>query len=128
MIRTVLFVLDAFVAVTAVGGGLALALGLEGERFSREILRRTPFDSFTVPGLILAVVVGGSAAAAAFATVEGRTAGGAASVVAAVLLGGFIVAEIALLEDGPGVSRTEACYLGVAAAMAFLGGWLWWRA
>jgi len=127
MLRVALVLLDMFVAVTAIGGGLALVLGLEGARFSSDILRRTPFESFVVPGLLLAVLVGGSAAVAAYATIEGGTGGGAASVVAGALLGGFILGEIALLEDEPGVSRTEAFYLGVAAAMTVLGAWLWRR-
>lgn len=41
-----LFVVDAFVALTAVGGGIALVDGLERGRFSLEMLRGTPFGSY----------------------------------------------------------------------------------
>jgi hypothetical protein len=45
--------------VTAVGGGTALATGLESDRFPAEMLRGTQFGSYVIPGLILAGVVGG---------------------------------------------------------------------
>ncbi len=51
MIRAGLLSLDGFTALTAVGGGLALATGLEGNRFPAELLRGTPFRSYVVPGL-----------------------------------------------------------------------------
>jgi hypothetical protein len=66
-IRIVLVVVDAAVGLTAIGGGIALAAGLEGERYPVEWLTGTPFSSYLIPGLILsvAVAVAGSAAAAA---------------------------------------------------------------
>jgi hypothetical protein len=80
--RKVLVALDAFVGLTAVGGGLALAAGLEGDRFPPEYLEGTPFDSYVVPGLILAAAVGGSATVAAIATLRGKEAGGPAAALA----------------------------------------------
>ncbi len=56
--------LSGFTALTAIGGGLALATGAEGGRFPIELLRETPFSSYVAPGLILAGVVGGTAALA----------------------------------------------------------------
>ena len=68
-LRVVLFIVDLFVALTAIGGGIALFTGLESdERIPPEWLDGTPFKSYVIPGLILAVVVGGSAAIATFAT------------------------------------------------------------
>jgi hypothetical protein len=55
-VRVVLIIVDAVVAVTAVGGGIVLAAGLEGGRFPARWLKGTPFSSYLVPGLILAVV------------------------------------------------------------------------
>jgi len=57
-VRIVLIVLDAVVGVTAVGGGVALAAGLEGQRYPVEWLKGTAFSCYLVPGLILAVAVG----------------------------------------------------------------------
>lgn len=87
-VRVALVTVDAFAAVTAVGGGLALATGLEGDRFPAEWLRGTPFSSYVVPGLILAGVVGGRAAVAAAATLRHPRAGGRASLLAGVVLMG----------------------------------------
>src|SRR5271157_1831394 len=58
-IRIVLVVVDAVVGLTAIGGGIALAAGLEGERYPVEWLTGTPFSSYLIPGLILSVAVGG---------------------------------------------------------------------
>jgi hypothetical protein len=53
-------VVDVFVALTALGGGIALATGLEADRFPLDWLRGTPFRNYVIPGLILAGVVGGA--------------------------------------------------------------------
>ena len=50
-IRIVLVVVDATVGLTAIGGGIALAAGLEGERYPVEWLTGTPFSSYLIPGL-----------------------------------------------------------------------------
>ena len=75
-IRIVLVVVDAVVGLTAIGGGIALAAGLEGERYPVEWLTGTPFSSYLIPGLILSVAVGGSAAAAAVLIVTTPEVGG----------------------------------------------------
>ena len=53
-------VLDAFLAIGALGGGLALILGPRGEILPLKVsqLSGSPFDTFLVPGLILFVVLG----------------------------------------------------------------------
>jgi hypothetical protein len=88
--RVALLAVDAFAAVTAVGGGLALVTGLEGDRFPADWLRGTPFSSYVVPGLILAGVVGGSAAVAAAATLRSPRAGGRISMLAGMIMIGWI--------------------------------------
>jgi hypothetical protein len=52
--RAALVGLDGSRAVTAVGGGLALATGLGGGRFPARLLRGPPVRSDAVPGLFLA--------------------------------------------------------------------------
>lgn len=97
-IRIALFVVDVLVALTAIGGGIALVAGLEEGRFPVEWLRGTPFGSYVVPGLILAVVVGGSAVVAAAATLISPNAGGLASTVAGVVMG-WIAVEVLILKQ-----------------------------
>lgn len=122
MLRAALFMIDLFVALTAIGGGIALVTGLESsERVPLEWLRGTPFQSYVIPGLILAVVVGGSAAIAALATYRGLNAGGAASILAGVLLMGFIAVEVAILNQPTRWTGTEVVYFITGLAMLLLG-------
>lgn len=62
--RVVLLVVEGFLGVTAVAGGVALTLGPQlgsaGIVPPLEYLEGSPFDSYLVPGLILLLVVGGS--------------------------------------------------------------------
>jgi len=68
--RTTLLIVEAFVAVTAVAGGLALMLGALMPDLSTiitppaEYLEGSPFSSYLVPGLVLALVLGGANAIA----------------------------------------------------------------
>ena len=120
--RAALVSVDAFTTVTALGGGVALAGGLEDERFPASWLDGTPSDSYVMPGLLLAGVVGGSAAAATIATMCTPALGGRISMVAGGILAAWIVGEVVLLtKAGEVVSPTEAVCLGAAAAMIGLG-------
>jgi hypothetical protein len=120
--RWALVAVDAFVALAAIGGGLALALGMEAGRFPLSWLQGTPFADYVGPGLILAIVVGGSAAVATVAAVRDARQGGRVSVVAGAILVGWVVSEIAILTgDGEVVSPTEAVFLGVGLVMVALG-------
>ncbi|WP_187365580.1 hypothetical protein [Trebonia kvetii] len=49
-IRLVLIVLEVVVGLTAIGVGIALACGLEGQRFPVEWLSGAAFSGYLVPG------------------------------------------------------------------------------
>ena len=117
-IRIALLIIDAFVAVTAVVGGLALVTGLEGDRFPLTLLESTPFSSYVLPGLILMVVVGGSASIAVAALLRGLDRGAPASIVAGAILIGWIIGEALLLHQR---SWFEAFYVALGVTMAALG-------
>jgi hypothetical protein len=120
--RAALVLVDAFVALAAVGGGLALVFGMEAARFPLSWLDGTPFPDYTIPGLILTVVVGGSAAAATVVTLRGAHQGGRASVVAGAILVAWIVGEILVFTgDGEVISPTEVFFTGAGIAMIALG-------
>lgn len=122
--RSALVVIDAFVALTAIGGGVALAAGLEANRFPLDWLQGTPFHSYLIPGLILAGVVGGSAAVAAVVTLRAPRAGGLVSVLAGVILLGQITGELVLLNQ-PAWSAVEVFYFVLGLIMVALGLFLW---
>jgi len=117
-IRIALVFLDAFVALTAIGGGIAMATGLDP--LPNEWLSGTPFEDFLLPGVLLAVVVGGSAAVATYGMVASPGAGALVSVVAGALLMGWIVVEVLLLNQ-PSWTWIEAFYAGVGLGMVVLG-------
>jgi hypothetical protein len=121
-LRAALVIADAFVALAAIGGGLALALGMESGRFPLGWLAGTPFADYVLPGLLLGVVVGGSAAVATVMTVRDARTGGIASMVAGAILAGWIIGEIVVLTgDAEVVSPTEAFFFVVALAVVTLG-------
>jgi hypothetical protein len=119
--RTALFVVDGFAAMSAVGGGIALATGLEGDRFRPELLRGTPFRSYVVPGALLAGVVGKSALWATIATASNPRAGATLSMLAGAVMMGWIAGEVRVLRAPEARSPVEAVYFGVGLAMAGLG-------
>lgn len=118
--RIALFAADAFVGLTAVGGGIALATGLEDDRFPPEYLEGTPFSDYVVPGLILAGVVGGNATVAAIATLRSKKVGGLTSVLAGAIMMGWISGEVLILNQ-PSWTWTEAFYFILGLVMAALG-------
>ena len=76
--RRALLALQAVVAITAVAGGVALVVGATVPALSTvlvppaEYLEGSPFTSYAVPGILLAVVIGGTHALA-FVTLARRT-------------------------------------------------------
>jgi hypothetical protein len=120
-----LLVLDGFAAVAAIGGGLALLSGLEGDRFPRAWLSGTPFDGYGIPAMILVCLVGGSSAVAFATTLRGPTAGARASLLAGLVMVGWIAGEIVILSgDAEVVSPTEIVFLAVGLATTGLGWWV----
>lgn len=118
-VRFTLAGLDAFVAISAIWGGVWLAAGREAERFPLDMLRRTPFSSFLLPGLILGIAVGGSAAYATAAVIALPDAFGAvASITAGAILMGWIAGELLLLRTP---SVIEAGFFATGVGMVVLG-------
>lgn len=121
MVRKALIALDGFVALTAIGGGFALMLGLEGERFPLEMLQDTPFQSYVIPGLLLAALVGGSAAVAVIAMLRKAPTAFALSQLAGILLMGWIVGEIILLPQASEPTVIELFYF-ITGLLMVVGG------
>ncbi len=119
--RGTLLLLDGVVALTAIPGGVALALGAEGQRFPRAWLRRTPFRTYRVPGALLGGLVGGSAALATVQLVRHGDAGARWSVPAGLILMGWIGAEVLLLDQPDPGTPVELGYLAAGLAMTGLG-------
>jgi hypothetical protein len=110
-----------FTALTAVGGGLALVVGLERDRFPASLLRGTPFRSYKVPGLILAFLVGGSAAVATAAMLRSERLGARVSAIAGIVLVGWILGDVLLLRGPATRSWVELLYFAIGVLMVSLG-------
>jgi hypothetical protein len=90
--RVSLLVLLALVAVTAIAGGAALILGALNPELATVLspppsyLEGSPFSSYLVPGLVLAIVVGGTQALAFLLGVTRSDLGMLAAATAAIAL------------------------------------------
>ena len=71
--RIVISIIAGFIALTAIGGGIAILTGVD--EFPLEWLEGTPFPNYTIPALLLSVVVGGSALVTAVAIFRGGKTG-----------------------------------------------------
>ncbi len=125
-VRLVIAVLTGFIALTAVGGGAAILLGVDS--FPLAWLVGTPFHSYTIPALLLAVVVGGSSLVAAVLAVRGGQASGVAVLAAGLIMVGYIVVEVLILQQvPPGPTWIEAMYFTLGLTIFALGAYLWLR-
>jgi hypothetical protein len=114
-----LFVANVFVALTAVGGGITVATGVD--KFPAEWLIGTPFSSYLFPALVLAVVVGGSAVVAAVATLRRSGSGALTSALAGTILLGWLAGERLILPPAafpPQFEWLEAIYIAAGLMMA----------
>ncbi len=91
ILRVIIGAITGFIAITAIGGGIALLSGAEGQRFPLEWLQGTPFNDYTIPGLLLAVVVGGSSLLACFTIFKNQKLAIPTSLAAGAIMVGYIV-------------------------------------
>ena len=96
LVRIVLVVLEAIVALSAIAGGVSLATGTI--TFPLAWLQGTPFSDYTIPGLVLAVVVGGSALLATATIFIHREWTVLVLVAAGLLMAGYVVVHVALID------------------------------
>ena len=111
--------LQVLIGVGAVAGGLALVLDPSGQRLGTpiELLEKTPFATFLIPGIVLFIVNGlGSLAGAIASFARQRYAGGMA-----LALGAFLVAWIAVQVYWMGLHWLHTLYFCLGILEAALG-------
>jgi hypothetical protein len=146
-LRMLLVVLNIFLAVTAIVGGVWVI-----PTFPPEWLDGTPFSNFLIPSLVLSIVVGGGALTSAMGLVLGRAWAPLASIVTGVAIASFEVVETTTmslqfwlhtigLESGPFTTALpvdpaggipiplllQPFYFVYGLVLLGLGGWLWLR-
>jgi hypothetical protein len=119
VVRWALLGVEIFVGLNAVGGGLGLMLN--GLGMSKEHLADTPFDSFLMPGVLLAGIVGGSLLGAAALVWRQHPFAGVTSIGAGVIMLGWIAIESLMVHGGRPLQTTVASLSLITLA---LGWWL----
>ncbi len=130
--RIALFVIEAFIGVTAIQGGIDLLRGTFDQVLRVAWLAGTPFSDYTIPGLVLLMVVGGSALFSAATVFIDREWAVLVSVLAGLLMVGFEVVEVVSLDSKvgnalPTVLGLQLCYFVLGLAIFGLAGSLWMR-
>ena len=122
--RITIGIIAGFIALTAIGGGIAILTGVDP--FPPEWLTGTPFPNYTIPALLLSVVVGGSTLVATIAIFMRGNKGIFATMVAGAIMMGYIIVEVLILQQvPPGPTGIEIFYFVLGLLLVGLGGYLW---
>jgi hypothetical protein len=133
-IRIPLVLLEAFVAVGAIGGGLCLLTGAFNFRQGIPLvwLAGTPFSDYTIPGLLLMIVIGGGMAVAAATVFIQREWAVLISAVAGIFMVGFEVVEAASVDSKAGttlplLAEFQVFFFVLGLAIFGLAAFLWMK-
>ena len=126
--RIALIVLEVFVALSAVAGGIGLLTGAIPA--SPGGLQGSPFADYTVPALSLMVIVGGSMLLAAATILTRREIGVLASAFAGLAMMIFEIVEAAVIDRSGGSELViavvlQTLYFALGLAVLVLSSRLW---
>jgi ABC-type Fe3+-siderophore transport system permease subunit len=132
VIRIALFVIEAFIGLSAIQGGILLLQGAFDQVLRVAWLAGTPFSDYTIPGLVLVIVVGGSALLAAATVFIQREWAVLVSVLAGLLTAGYEVVEAISLDSKvgnvlPTVVGMQLLWFVPGLVVFGLAGYLWMR-
>ena len=97
-IRIELVVIEAFIGLAAISGGMAILAGAFDQWFSAAWLAGTPFSDYTIPGLILLIVVGGGMLFAAATQFIQRAWAVLLSASMGLVMIGWVIVEGAIID------------------------------
>lgn len=119
--RLILFILTAFIAVTAIFSGLLMINDPEGRLLNipLKILSATPFKNFFIPGLILTLIVGGTNLVAVIGFLQHTNYQLNWSIAGGIVLCGWILIQLILLGF---THWLQVLYLAVGI-LTILAGW-----
>lgn len=126
LLRIVLVVLDAFLALTAFAGGVGLLAGLNAPPV--EMLAGSPFKDYTIPGLALFVLVGGGALIAAILTWRRHPYAPLVSGAVGLMIIVFEIVEVLAIGSPPGASRNLQIFYSALGLLIVVLAFLQWRA
>jgi hypothetical protein len=124
ILRITLIVLTAFLALTAMLGGLALIANLNAPPL--EQLQGSIFTSFTIPGLALFLLVGGGSLLAAILLVRKSRYATLSATAAGFLIMFFEFVEVLVIGSPAGVALTlQIFYFGLGTVIVILSLLTW---
>ena len=124
IIRWALIILSIFLALSAIGGGIALVVGFNTPPVAD--LAGSPFSDYTIPGLALLVVVGGSAVLTAILLIRRHRFATLAALVAGLIIMVFEFVEVLAIGSPPGAAQVmQIIYFVVGVKMAGLAAVVW---
>lgn len=131
-LRITLVVIEVFVGVWALIGGVGLVTGtIAFLQMPVKYLQGTPFSDYTIPGLLLFFAVGGSYLFAAATILTRSEVGILASALASLLLVGFEAVEVAIIDRDAATLPTavpQQIMMTVLALACFgLAAFLWMK-
>ncbi len=97
-IRIALVVIEAFIGLGAIGGGIAILTGAFDQLLPVAWLQGTPFSDYTIPGLLLLIVVGGGMLLAATTVFVQRAWAVLLQASMGLVMIGFEVFEVAIID------------------------------
>lgn len=117
--RILLVILEGFLALTAIAGGIALFTGMLAPPV--EYLAGSVFTSFLIPGLSLAVIVGGMALAGAILAAIGHRYTAPVTASSAITIIVFETVELMVIGSPAGYARNlQVLYLSLGLALVLL--------
>ena len=117
--KLLLFLLTAFVALTAIVCGALLVSYPDGTVFnmSTALLKGTPFSNYFAPGLILCIVVGGTNLVAVLLNMQTHPLRYNWAIAGAVMLIGWVIIQMLLIAV---LHWLQFVYLGIGLMMILL--------
>ena len=130
IVRIALVVIETFVGLGAIAGGIALLTGVFAQGIPVAWLQGTPFSDYTVPGLALAILVGGGMLLAAATVFILREWAVLVSAVAGIFMVGFEVVEAVSVDSKAGnglplMAGLQVFYFVLGLAIFGLAAYLW---
>ena len=114
-----LSILNGFLALTAIGGGIGLIAGFGAP--PEDLLEGSIFSSYLIPGLVLLVIIGGFSSFAFFLLIKKHKHGLSSSLIMAVFIISFEIVEIIVIGSPEGTARNlQILYLTIGFVIGFI--------
>lgn len=117
--KTLLFILVSFIAVTSTLSGLLMISNPNGEimKLPLSLLDGTPFKNFLIPGILLFTIVGGVNLLALFYNIQRHVNRYNWAIAGGIIISGWIVVQMILIHA---VQWLHFLYLGIGIFIILL--------